>query len=129
MAYPLKFREHVFKVKKEKGLSFRELAEQVSIGIATLMRWARRIEPVKKRDKPSIKINLEALARDVEKYPDAYQRERAVRFKVSRQGIDWALKKLGVTYKKNPSGIRRLTLLPEKPLRSKSKNIKPAKHP
>jgi transposase len=119
MAYPLKFREHVFKVQKKEKLSLRELAKRFQIGIATLIRWCRRITPLNKRKKASPKISLEALAEDVKKYPDAYQRERAARFGVSKHGIYWALNKLGVTYKKNPSSTRRLTLLPEKPLKKK----------
>jgi transposase len=102
------------KVRKEEGESVRELAKRFKIGTTTLSRWMKRIEPIKKRNKPSIKINLSALAKDVKRYPDAYQRERAQRFGVSKFGIYWALKKLGVTYKKNPFGTRRLTLLPEK---------------
>ena len=43
---------------------------------------------------------MEALKRDVEGYPDAYQFERAKRLGVSRQGIWYALKRLGVSYKK-----------------------------
>jgi transposase len=47
--------------------------------------------------------------KDVDQYPDAYQYERAVRFGVCPKAIWQALKKLGVTYKKNavPSQSRR----------------------
>ena len=44
---------------------------------------------------------MEALKIDIEEYPDAYQYERAERFGVSQKGIYEALKRLGVTYKKN----------------------------
>ena len=127
MGFPLKFREHVFKVKKEEGLSMRELVKRFRIGLGTLIRWRKRIAPIEKRNKPSKKINLKALAEDVKTNPDAYQRERAARFGVSKHGIYWALKKLGVTYKKKPFSTRRLTLLPEQTLKKKSKNIKPLK--
>ncbi|MGG2141794.1 IS630 transposase-related protein [Symbiopectobacterium sp. RP] len=38
--------------------------------------------------------------KDVEPYPDAYQKERAERFGVCQKAIWPALKKLGLTYKK-----------------------------
>jgi hypothetical protein len=41
------------------------------------------------------------LAQDVKNNPDAYQYERAKRLGVSKQGINHALKRLGVTYKKS----------------------------
>ena len=52
---------------------------------------------------------MEALAEDVKTYPDAYQYERANRLGVSSSGIGHALKRLGVSYKKNarpPEGGR-----------------------
>jgi transposase len=119
MGYPLKMREHVFKIKKEKGLSFRQLSEQVNIGIATLLRWAKRIEPKNKRNRPCLKIPLKELKKDIEKYGDAYHWERAVRFGVSTSAIYYAMKKMGVTYKKNPLSTRRQALLPEKGLRQR----------
>ncbi|SFI79179.1 IS630 transposase-related protein, partial [Nitrosomonas sp. Nm34] len=45
---------------------------------------------------------MEILAQDVKNYPDAYQYERAKRLGVSKQGINHALKRLSVTYKKKP---------------------------
>ena len=44
---------------------------------------------------------MEALKRDVESHPDAYHHERASRFGVSEAGIRKALKRLGISYKKN----------------------------
>ena len=44
---------------------------------------------------------MDALARDVEAYPDAYQYERAARLGVSIRCVGYALKRLGVTYKKS----------------------------
>jgi transposase len=114
MGYPLKFREHVMKTKKEEGLSYVQVAKQFRIGLTTVMRWTKRITPKSKRNKPALKIPLEALREDVERHADAYQWERAARFGVSIMAICYALRKLGVTYKKNASSIRRLTLLPEK---------------
>ena len=44
---------------------------------------------------------MEGLKEDVKKYPDLYQYERAEKFKVSQNCIHKALKRLGVSYKKN----------------------------
>ena len=48
----------------------------------------------------------EALKLDVEQYSDAYQFERATRLGVSEYCVWYALKCLGVTYKKNPSASK-----------------------
>jgi transposase len=52
------------------------------------------------RDKPATKIDMEALEQDVQTYPEAYQYERAERLGVSRRGIGYALKRLGISRKK-----------------------------
>jgi transposase len=60
----------------------------------------KEIEPKRKRKKPPTKIKEEELRRDVEKYPDAYQYERAKRLGVSQRGIGLALKRMGISCKK-----------------------------
>lgn len=61
---------------------------------------------------------MEALAEHVKKFPDQYQRERAEHFGVCKLAIGYALKRLGVTYKKNAAASkserRRTHRLPEK---------------
>jgi transposase len=112
MTYSLDFRRKVLKVREEEGLTIPEVAERFCVGIASVTRWLRVIEPRKTRNKPATKINMEALSQDVEQYPDAYQHERATRLGVSVQGINAALRRLGVTYKKTPKaskGQRRAT--------------------
>ncbi|BAP57310.1 transposase [Thioploca ingrica] len=54
-----------------------------------------------KTNRSTTKIDMEALKRDVEQYPDAYQYERAKRLGVSRRGIGYALKRLEISRKKN----------------------------
>ena len=114
--YPLAYRQKVLSVRKEEGLTIAEVAERFCVGVATVMRWIKNLQPKTKRNKPATKIDMEALKRDVERYPDAYQFERAKRLGVSRQGIWYALKRLGVSYKKNAttpkSRRRRKTYLP-----------------
>lgn len=103
MTYPLKFRERVLTLKKEERLSYAQTAKRFKVGVTTLQRWEKKIEPEIGRNKPSVKIDMEALRKDVEQYPDSYQKERAARFGVSPTGIRHALRRLQVTRKKNPT--------------------------
>ena len=67
----------------------------------TIFKWTKRLHPKVTRKKKSIKINMKKLKKDVEQNPESYQYERARKFKVSQRGIGYALKRLGVSYKKN----------------------------
>ena len=101
MTYSLDFRLKVLKVKEKEGLGFAKTAERFCVGLASIVRWAKKPEPQLTRYKPPLKINMEALKQDIEQHPDAYQYERAERLHVSKGGIWHALQRLGVTYKKN----------------------------
>jgi transposase len=102
MGYSLDFRKKVFEIQEKERLTFEETSKRFGIGKASLVRWKKNIEPQKRRNKPATKIDMDALRKDVEKYPEAYQYERAKRFAVTASSIWYALKRLGVTYKKNP---------------------------
>ena len=112
MTYSLDFRQKVLSVRERDNLTFKQVARRFSIGVATVVRWSNSpdIKPyvrVKHR-----KIDPDLLAQDVEKYPDAYQFERAERFGVCQKAIWSALRRLGVTYKKSlkaSQGERRQT--------------------
>jgi len=106
MAYSLDFRRHAIKIKERENLTFEKTAERFGIGARTLFRWQNRIEPKTKRDRPAVKIDMDKLKEDVKKHPDDFQYERAERFGVSRWGIGLALRRLGITYKKNPESPR-----------------------
>ena len=107
MTYSIDFRKKVLSIKQRDQLSFDAVAERFGVGKATVFRWSKRIEAQRTRQKPATKIDMAALARDVEMYPDAYQYERAERFGVSQRGIGAALKRLGVSGKKNLSRTRK----------------------
>jgi len=118
MTYSLDFRKKVFEIKAKEGLTYEETANRFGISKTTLVRWHQRLEPLKNRNKPATKIDMHLLREDVEKYPDAYQYERAKRLNVSQMGILYALKRLGITYKKNsesPQGgsRKKVCLLPK----------------
>jgi len=102
MTYSLDFRKRVLEVKKEEDLTLEEVAKRFKVGVASVIRWNKRLIPQSKRNKPETKVNMEALKKDVKDYPDSYQYERAQRLGVSKNGIHFALKRLGVSYKKNP---------------------------
>lgn len=113
MAYSLDFRKQVFKIKEKYNFTFAETSEHFGITIRTLFRWSKRLEPKVKRDKPSTKVNMKLLEQDVKKHPDSYQYERAERFGVTQSAIYYALKRLGVSVKKNvssPQGQRNKTI-------------------
>ncbi len=101
MAYSLDFRQQVFKVKQKEQLTFQETSDRFGIPLRTLFRWHDRIEPKTKRNKPSTKIDMEALGKDVEQNPDLFQYERAKKFGVGQSTIYYALKRLNISYKKN----------------------------
>jgi len=102
MTYSLDFRKKVFEIKEKKGLTFEETSQHFAIPIRTLFRWQHRLEPALTRNKPATKIDRIVLAKDVERFPEDYQWERAERLGVSKTGIWKALRRLGVSYKKNP---------------------------
>ena len=106
MTYSLDMRKKILKIRHEEGLSMAKVAKRFGVGVASVMRWSKNIECIKKRNR-STKIDMEALKKDVETYPDAYQSERAGRLGVSEYCVWYALKRLGVTYKKKPSITQR----------------------
>jgi transposase len=101
MGYSIDFRRQVFKIKQKEKLTFQEVSDRFGVPIRTLFRWQNRIEPIVKRNKPSTKIDMEALRKDVEDNPDLFQYERAKKFGVSQSAIYYALGRLKISYKKN----------------------------
>ncbi|MES2353893.1 MAG: IS630 transposase-related protein [Pseudomonadota bacterium] len=78
MTYPLKFRQHIFKVRAKDGLSASETARRFHIELSSLKCWAKNVEPVAKRNRKP-RINMQALTKDVAAYLDDSQFERAER--------------------------------------------------
>ncbi len=101
MTYSLDFRQRVLNIKSERSLSDAELSNIFGISTRSIIRWKRRIEPCYTRNKPATKIDMDKLKRDIENNPDLYQYERANIFRVSNSAICAAIKRLGITHKKN----------------------------
>ena len=100
--YSLDFRRKVLSVREKNGLTIAEIASRFGVGVASVVRWIKHVE----RKPPGFrrrKIDLEVLRQDIVVYPDAYQYERAQGLGVRQNAIFLALKKLGVSYKKNPA--------------------------
>lgn len=102
MTYPISFRKKVLKIKKEEKLSFKDVAKKYGLSKTTVFKWSKKLNPQLNRNKPTSKINMKELEKDIEKYPDSYCYERAKRMGVSSTGIRDAKYRLGVTYKKKP---------------------------
>ena len=118
MTYSIDFRKKVLEVREKENLSMIEVAKRFDIGVTSVMRWSKKIDPKPMRERPAIKLDMEGLKQDVEHYPDAYLYERARRLNVSRNAIWFGLKRLKITYKKNPSASqsgsrKKICLLPE----------------
>lgn len=103
MTYSSDFRRKVLSVREKEGLTIAQVAARFCVGVASVTRWVKNPDPKLTRNKPATKIDMTALARDVQDYPDAYQYERARRLGVSEKGIGHALRRMGITYKKNAS--------------------------
>ena len=93
--YNMFMRKKIMGIREEEGMSIRKLAKRFEMSPNTIFRWSKRIGPKDKRDKGATKIDMEKLKEDVKNNPDAYQYERADRFKVSQNCIHHALKRLG----------------------------------
>ena len=101
MTYCLDFRERVMDYKAKEGLTFKQTSHHFGVGIRTLFRWNKALSPCRHRQKPATKIDMDALKAYIQVWPDDYQWERAKRLGVSQSCIHYALKRLGVSYKKN----------------------------
>lgn len=119
MSYSIDFRKKVLLTKEQEKMTFQEVSERFCVGVASVVRWSKNIQPKGKRNKGTIKIDWEALTKDIEKHPDSYQYERAQRFGVSQQGISYALKRLNFSRQKKHLNIQKRILKPNKNLNTK----------
>lgn len=100
--YSRDFREKVLSALAS-GRTYRQVAQDFDISTRTIQNWKRRIESNTRGGTRRSKISLEALRKDVEMYPDAYQYERAARFNCTQNAIFKRLKKLGMSKKNSPA--------------------------
>ncbi len=101
MTYSIDFRKKVLAIKEKEKMSFESISKRFGVGKNTVFVWTKKISPLKNRNKTPTKIAIDRLKEDVVQYSDAYQYERAERLGFSKSGIQKALKRLNVTYKKS----------------------------
>ena len=92
MTYSVDFRRRVLEIKMKENLTCDETSKRFGIGINSVVRWSKKLEPQRTRNKPATKINMEALKRDIGSYPDAYSRPYIIwlYFMILKQGFDGA---------------------------------------
>ena len=101
MTYSADFRAQVIKSVKEQGMSIRQACTFYNVSKTALHRWLKSPSIKQTRDKSPTKIPNEALLTDVKQHPDDYLYERARRFNCSKTGMHTALKRLGISQKKD----------------------------
>ena len=100
MTYSLDFRRQVLK-SIDDGMTYVQAAEFYSLSPTTIQNWKRRVHSKTTRQTKPYKIPDDVLLNDVKEYPDDYQYERARRLNCSKTGIYHALKRLGISQKKD----------------------------
>ncbi|BAG39961.1 transposase [Orientia tsutsugamushi str. Ikeda] len=101
MTYSIDFRKKVLDIKEREKISFEKVSKRFGIEKNTVFVWSKNILPLKNRNRAPTKISIDKLKEDVLQYSDAYQYESAERLGVSKSGIQKALKRLNITYKKS----------------------------
>jgi transposase len=99
MAYSPDYRELIVS-KLNEGATYRALERDYKLSRTTILKWKKDISRKLRIAKPT-KIDNEKLKEDVALYPDDYQYERAVRFSCSQRAIGIALKRIGISQKKD----------------------------
>ena len=100
MTYSLDFRRQVLK-SLDEGMTFVQAAEFYNLSPTTIQNWKRRVQSKATRQTKPYKIPDDVLLNDVKEHPDDYQYERARRLNCSKTGIYHALKRLGISQKKD----------------------------
>ena len=100
MTYSIDFRKQVLRSIKD-GMTIREAANFYQLSTSSIHSWQQSLVPKTTRNKAPTKIPDDALIEDVKKYPDDYNYERARRLNCSKTGIFNALKRLGISQKKD----------------------------
>ena len=96
MSYDKKIREQALKYVESHTQA--ETAEVFGISVSAIKDW-QKLEK-KALERSGRKIKEEGLRADVEKYPDDFNWERAVRFDCTEEGIGKAMKRHKLTRKK-----------------------------
>lgn len=63
----------MFSVKEKQGFTSEQISDRFDVPIRTLFRWQQCLEPCLIRNRPATKINMGALAKDVNAHLDHSQ--------------------------------------------------------
>ena len=100
MTYSIDYRKQVLSSITD-GMTIREAAIFYGLSTSTIHSWQQNLAHKIKRNKAPTKIPDDVLIEDVKRYPDDYNYERARRLNCSKTGILNALKRLGISRKKD----------------------------
>ena len=100
MTYSIDYRKQVLSSIAD-GMTIREAALFYGLSTSTIHSWQQNLVPKATRNKVPTKILDDALIEDVKTFPDDYNYERARRLNCSKTGIFNALKRLGISQKKD----------------------------
>ena len=106
-SYSLALRERAIQFVEHEGGSRQDACRVLGIHISTLTNWLRKYREVghvrrESREHSRVqKVDKTVLAQMVEAHPDATLEELAAPFDVYPSTIDYHLRKLGITRKKN----------------------------
>lgn len=106
MAYSVDIKRLAMIMLTVDKLNLNQVCERLKIGLTTLIRWVKlnrnnTLYTIKPRICASRKINDDSLRAYISQNPDAYLYEIAEHLDVSKSGVHDALKRLGISYKKN----------------------------
>ncbi|MGO1473319.1 MAG: IS630 transposase-related protein [Psychrobacter sp.] len=100
MTYSIDYRKQVLSSIAD-GMTIREASVFYGLSTSTIHSWQQNLAPKTTRNKSPTKIPDDALIEDVKTFPDDYNYERARRLNCSKTGIFNALKRLGISQKKD----------------------------
>ena len=105
--YSKKFKKEAVRLHKEDGFQIQEVSKLLSVSTRSVSRWVNHGIENKPRVFVAFKIPNDKLLEDVKLYPDSYLHERASRLNCSKSGVFDALKRLGITRKKNTNSSKK----------------------
>ena len=105
MTYSIDFRKQVLSSIAD-GMTIREASLFYGLSTSTIHSWQQNLVPKTTGNKAPTKIPDDALIEDVKRYPEDYNHERAHRLNCSKTGIFNALKRLGISQKKDLSASK-----------------------
>lgn len=105
MSYPTIFRERTIEYR-QAGHTLEETSKAFKVSIYTIRQWEHQLKEKGHLEKKPLhrthkKIDPEKLKAYVKEHPEAYQKEMAEAFRCSITAIQKALKRLGITRKKD----------------------------